>query len=150
MEAVLCKAFDTVNHEILLSKLKAIGIDSVSWFESYLSGREQFVEIGGTWSDFLPVTSGVSQGLILGPQLYINDLSISVNCDLSLYVDDSAIIYSGKDPQYVATYLSTELGKCKQWLIDNRLSLHVGKTESILFSSTRRLKQAGVFQVTCD
>ena len=153
MEAVLCKAFDTVNHEILLSKLKAIGIDSVSWFESYLSGREQCVEIGGTRSDFLPVTCGVPQGSILGPQLflvYINDLSISVNCDLSLYADDSALIFSGKDPQYVAAHLSNELGKCKQWLIDNRLSLHVGKTESILFGSARKLKRAGMFQVTCD
>ena len=149
----LQKAFDTVNHDILLSKMTAIGVTSISWFKSYLSCREQCVEIDGILSDFLPVTCGVPQGSILGPQLfllYINDLSISINCDLSLYADDSALIFSDKDPNSIASHLSTQLDNCKEWMTENRLSLHVGKTESILFGSSRKLRMAGDFQVACE
>ena len=131
----LQKAFDTVDHGILIDKLRAIGVNSVSWFESYLTDRRQCVDVSGTRSDFLPVTCGVPQGSILGPLLfliYINDMSISLNCMLSLYADDSALIFSHKDSDVIAQRLSTELTNCKKWLVDNRLSLHVGKTECLL------------------
>ena len=149
----LQKAFDTVDHGILCSKLQAIGVTSVSWFQSYLSDRQQCVEIDGVRSDFLNVSCGVPQGSILGPQLfllYINDLSISIDCDLLLYADDSALIFSHKDPNFIARHLSDQLSSCKKWLTDNRLSLHVGKTETILFGSCRRLKKVESFQVTCE
>ena len=149
----LQKAFDTVDHEILLSKLDAIGVTSVSWFRSYLSDRQQCVEIGGVLSDFLDVTCGVPQGSILGPQLfliYINDMCNSVQCDLLLYADDSALVFSHKDPIFISDHLSSQLTTCKHWLIDNKLSLHVGKTECILFGSKRRLKKVRGFQVTCE
>ena len=149
----LRKAFDTVNHVILLSKLSAIGVSSVSWFQSYLGDREQCVEVSGRRSDFLNMSCGVPQGSILGPLLfliYINDLSISVNCGLSLYADDSALIYAHKDPKLIGEHLSLQLTSCQRWLIDNRLSLHVGKTEAILFGTGRRLKRAEGFEVTCD
>ena len=128
-------------------------MDSVSWFRSYLSNREQCVEVNGVRSDFLPVSCGVPQGSILGPQLfllYINDLCISVNCDLSLYADDSALIFAHRDPMFIANHLSLQLENCKAWLTDNRLSLHIGKTESILFGSRRRLKSSNDFQVMCE
>ena len=111
------------------------------------------MEIDGVRSNFLTVSCGVPQGSILGPQLfllYINDLSISVNCDLSLYADDSALIFAHRDPTFIANHLSLQLDNCKAWLTDNRLSLHIGKTESILFGSRRRLKSNGVFQVMCE
>ena len=149
----LQKAFDTVDHAILLKKLESIGVSSVSWFGSYLSDRRQCVDVGGTKSEFLPVTCGVPQGSILGPLLfliYINDMSISLSCRLSLYADDSALIFAHRDPEVIGTFLSDELSKCKSWLVDNRLSLHVGKTESLLFGSKRKLKGAGNFLVTCD
>ena len=149
----LQKAFDTVDHSILLDKLRAMGASSVSWFESYLSGRTQCVEVNDTRSEFLDVTCGVPQGSILGPQLfliYINDMNMSIDCKLSLYADDSALLFSAKDPALIADRLSIELTRCKQWLVDNKLSLHVGKTECLIFGSKKRLKKVGDFQVFCE
>ena len=99
------------------------------------------------------MTCGVPQGSILGPLLfliYINDMNISLTCRLSLYADDSALIFSHRDPRVISSHLSEELSRCKQWLVDNRLSLHVGKTECLLFGSKRRLKGVENFQVNCD
>ena len=150
----LCKAFDTVNHDILLEKMAAMGVSSVEWFRSYLSQRSQCVTIGDFQSDFVAISCGVPQGSILGPQLfllYINDMIVSTtNCKLSLYADDSALIFSHTDPTVIASTLSNELSSCKSWLIDNKLSLHVGKTECILFGSPKRLKRVRDFSVSCD
>jgi hypothetical protein len=75
---------------------------------------------------------------------------MSVNCKLTLYADDSALIFSHKDSNVIANRLSLELCNCKQWLIDNRLSLHVGKTECLLFGTSRKLGKIGDFHVKCD
>ena len=146
----LQKAFDTCDHSILLQKLKCMGVAS-HWFRSYLSGRRQCVGVEGTMSPFLDITCGVPQGSILGPTLflcYINDMSMALSCRLALYADDSALIYSGPDASAVANFLSKQMTRCSAWLIDNRLSLHVGKMECILFGSHRRLK-GKAFIVTC-
>ena len=74
----------------------------------------------------------------------------SLTCRLSLYADDSALFFSHKDPECIANRLSIELSNCKRWLTDNKLSLHVGKTECLLFGSRRRLGRVGEFSVTCD
>ena len=148
----LQKAFDTVDHTILCNKLEVMGIAS-EWFRSYLNDRQQVVSTNGTQSVSMPVTCGVPQGSILGPLLflcYVNDMSISIKCKLLLYADDSALLVSGKDPDKIATTLGTELASCNQWLIDNKLSLHLGKTESILFGSKRKLKLVKNFCVTCN
>lgn len=144
------KAFGTVDHQILLGKLKAMGVVSVDWFRSYLSDRQQCVGTNGTDSDFLEVTCGVPQGSILGPVLflcYINDMPISLRCHLALYADDSALVYSGRLVQQVSDFLTQELELCRKWLVDNRLSLHIGKTECILFGTKRRINKAGDFFV---
>ena len=151
----LRKAFDTVDHSILLDKLHFIGASSsaVNWFRSYLSRRRQCVDVSGTWSDFMDVTCGVPQGSILGLQLfliYINDMYSSLSCRLSLYADDSALFFSHKEPSTIASRLSAELSRCKCWLTDNKLSLHVGKTECLLFGTRRRSSKVGEFNVTCD
>ena len=138
----LRKAFDTSDHHILLRKLDCMGIGP-DWFWSYLSGWRQCVKVGDTISPFLDVTCGVPQGSILGPTLflcYINDMSVALKCRLALYADNSALIASGPDSNTVADFLSEQLAQCSAWLVDNRLSLHVGKTECILFGSSRRLK----------
>ena len=149
----LRKAFDTVDGNILLQKLAAMGVTSLDWFRSYLFDREQCTQVDGVNSHFLQVTCGVPQGSILGPTLflcYVNDMSSCLNCHLSLYADDSALVLSGKNSGEIAANLSRELSSCKRWLIDNRLSLHVGKTESILFGSARKTKRATDFHVKCD
>ena len=89
----LQKAFDTVDHTILLNKLKWLGADdlTVQWFRCYLTGRTQVTDIGGTMSEPKGVTCGVPQGSILGPLLfllYVNDMESAVRCTLLLYADD--------------------------------------------------------------
>ena len=74
----------------------------------------------------------------------------SVNCQLSLYADDSALFFAHKDASVIGETLSSELSNCKKWLVDNKLSLHVGKTECLLFGSKSRLKRAGDFRVFCE
>ena len=102
----LQEAFDTVDHEILCSKLQALGIhfDSVKWFKSYLCNRQQVVSVNQVESKAIDVTCGVQQGSILGPLLflcYVNDMSTSVNFNLLLCADDSARITSHKDPKVI-------------------------------------------------
>jgi len=141
----LQKAFDTVNHSILCNKLKAIGLNSIAveWFTSYLSERSQLVNVNGVSSASTHVTCGVPQGSILGPLLfliYVNDMETAVQCKLLLYADDSALLVPGKNIDEIAQTLTTELESINQWLCENKLSLHLGKTESILFGTHRKLK----------
>ena len=95
----LQKAFDTVNHDILCEKLKAMGVMSTEWFLSYLANRKQVVSINNECSDFMSISCGVPQGSLLGPILflcYVNDMQISIDqdCQLVLYADDSVILFS--------------------------------------------------------
>ena len=148
----LQKAFDTVDHEILCNKLEAMGINFTKWFKSYLGGRQQIVIANETRSDPGIVTCGVPQGSILGPLLflcYVNDMPISIKCKLLLYADDSALIVSGSDPQTIADKLSEELESCRKWLMDNKLSLHLEKTEAIIFGSKRKLRNVESFEIRC-
>ena len=148
----LQKAFDTVDHDILCKKLEAMGLDFTDWFKSYLTDRKQIVIANDTKSEPRTVTCGVPQGSILGPLLflcYVNDMPISVKCKLLLYADDSALLVAGKDTNLIAEALSNELESCRQWLVDNKLSLHLGKTEAILFGSKRKLLNDNNFNVKC-
>ena len=90
------KGFDTVNHQILINKLKALGLNQIAihWFVSYLRDREQIVDIAGTYSQVCNVICGIPQGSILGLLLfliYVNDIKAAVKCKLILYADDSAL-----------------------------------------------------------
>ena len=137
-----------------MSKLKAVGAESgvVSWFGSYLSNRKQVVDINGFQSSPESVTCGVPQGSILGPLLfllYVNDMPTSVSCELFLYADDSALVVSGKCVQDIESTLCQELSNVSEWLESNKLSLHLGKTESILFGSKKRLSNVNKMNIVC-
>ena len=144
------KAFDSVDHTILCKKLYAMGIDP-TWFISYLSNRKQLVCIDGVFSDYLAISCGVPQGSLLGHLLYLcysNDMEIYVSSKLLLYADDSVLIVSDRKPDTISKKLSEDLGSCNEWLIDNKLSLHVGKTECIVFGSKRKLNKLDNFSVS--
>ena len=150
----LQKAFDTVDHEILLNKLKAIGLDdlSTSWFSSYLKNRFQKTEVDGIFSDPMVVPCGVPQGSILGPLLfliYVNDMEAAVSCRLILYADDSALLVSGTSVSVIEETLGHELTFLSKWLVDNKLSIHLGKTESILFGSHKKIRKQSTMKIIC-
>jgi len=151
----LQKAFDTVDHFILFDKLKMIGFspDVIRWFESYLSSRKQCTDVSGIQSSLENVTCGVPQGSILGPLLfliYVNDMAGVVNNKLLLYADDSAILVSGESKHDIECLLAQDLERVSHWLVDNKLSLHLGKTESILFGSKPKLKKESNLNISCN
>lgn len=146
------KAFDSVNHEILIGKLKALGVKSTPWFKSYLANMPQIVNVNGNNSYPRELTCGVPQGSILGPLLflcYVNDMPMSVDCLILQYTDDGALLVSDKSPLNIARTLQRNLENCNMWLINNKLSLHMGKTELILFGTKRKIKQYENFFITC-
>ena len=123
----LCKAFDTVDHKILLTKLEYYGIRGVvnDWFASYLSNRRQFVSFFGTDSDYQTVSCGVPQGSVLSPLLfllYINDLpKCSKILDFHLFADDTNLFLDNTNILNLETDLNVELDKVSQWLFANKL-----------------------------
>ena len=134
------KAFDTVNHKILVEKLAYNGVHgkTLSLFESYLSNRTQVVEVNGKISEKGLIKHGVPQGSILGPLLfllYINDISKSSDVlKFFLFADDTTVYYSA-DPTDERTeeILNTELEKVSCWLSANKLSLNVKKSNFLHF-----------------
>ena len=140
----LRKAFDTVDHHVLLDKLKFYGINGVplQWFRSYLQDRSQVVGVNGSLSDPLSVTTGVPQGSILGPLLfilYMNDLpGCLTKCDSNMYADDTAFYTSAPSKETVMQRLQADLLLVDEWLRANKLSLHIGKTVCMLITSRQR------------
>ena len=137
----LKKAFDTVNHNILVTKLEHYGIrdSSLEWFKSYLTNRQQFVSFIGHLSDKKIITCGVPQGSVLGPLLfllYINDLpNISNKLKFYLFADDTNIYYESSNLAEIEKVMNEELNKLYQWLCANKLSLNVSKTNFVIFHS---------------
>ena len=141
------KAFDTVDHEILLCKLNKYGISGVelSWFKSYLSDRKQSCFLNGESSSFKFVECGIPQGSCLGPLLfiiYINDLPNTLkNITPSIFADDTGISVSSDSVPDIQRLLREDISAIQRWMHENKLTLNALKTEFILIASKPRLKE---------
>lgn len=137
----LSKAFDTVNHSILLNKLHHYGVRGIvhKWFESYLTGRKQLTFVNDTYSDLKTIETGVPQGSVLGPLLfliYVNDVVSAVeNHNLRLFADDTNLFVSGKNLINVFNDTQQSLHKLHQWFNDNHLTLNIDKTCYSIFTN---------------
>ena len=140
----LPKAFETVDHEILLSKLDYYGIRGISnnWVKSYLSNRKQFVSINGYDSGLAQINCGVPQGSVLGPLLfllYINDLNQAIKfCKVHHFADDTNLLYLAKSIKKLNKLVKYDLKNLLCWLSANKISLNVKKTELVVFKSKRK------------
>ena len=148
----LKKAFDTVNHQVLMAKLSHFNfsVDALFWFQSYLSNRTQCVTIDGIKSTHLGNPAGVPQGSILGPllfSLYINDLpDICPSLNVQMYADDAVIFTEGKNAETIAAKLTSGLLEVKSWLSDTCLTLNTKKTVCMMFSKKpKKLIRSHVF-----
>ena len=139
----LQKAFDTVDHTILLWKLHNYGIRGVvhSWFTSYLSNRMQYTFVNNYTSSKLPVSCGVPQGSVLGPLLfllYINDLPNSLPEEkIKLFADDTNLFVSAKTIKELESKANLHLLSLDNWLKANKLHLNIDKTCYSVFSPNK-------------
>ena len=138
------KAFDTVDHKILLHKLEFYGIRGVcnDWFKSYLSDRKQFVSINGYNSDLMPVIYGVPQGSVLGPLLfliYINDLHKAIRyCKVNHFADDTNLFHTNKSVENLNKLVNHDMKQLNNWLSANKISFNTSKPEIVIFKSPRK------------
>lgn len=145
----LTKAFDLVDHYILLDKLHNIGLskESVFWFNSYLHFRRQSVLCHGALSQPVVMEKGVPQGSSLGPLLfsiYINDLpQICSDCQTLLYADDTVIYTSKGNIDHIQSSLQQDFNVIQEWFLNNRLLLNKKKSYSMLFTTRSACRSQG-------
>lgn len=137
----LSKAFDSINHNILIDKMQHIGIRGVplQLFRSYLSNRSQSVSCNNVTSQFNSIFRGVPQGSVVGPILfliYVNDIiNASSKFKYTIYADDTNLLLTDKDITSLHSSIHTELKLINQWIKCNKLKLNVSKTNYILFQN---------------
>ena len=137
----LQKAFDTVNHSILMNKLEYYGIRGVPkmWLESFLIGRHQFTHTKNKNSCKLPITHGVPQGSALGLLLfllYINDLRKAIqHSSVRHFADDTNLLYTSKYLKKINKHINHDIKHLCQWLRSNKIFLNASKTEIIIFKT---------------
>ena len=140
----LSKAYDCINHQILLSKLYHCGIRRTahSWFISYLSNRKQITQYGDQLSEACEIEHGVPQGSILGPILfliYVNDFNKCLNkSDAIMYADDTNIFLRHNHIDNLFTNAQIEMNFISNWLAANKLTLNVGKKKYLLFRPNKK------------
>ena len=141
----LSKAFDTVDHKILLHKLNHYGIrgQSLKWFGSYLSNRQQFTYINDNQSELKDIKYGVPQGSVLGPLLfliYTNDITqcTKQNCKMRLFADDTNGFMSANSPKELKKEMSIFLSDLFKWCKSNKLTINLQKTCYTIFKIKNR------------
>ena len=140
------KCFDTIDHDILLDKLKRYGIIDVeaTWFKSYLKDRSQYVKCNGQVSTKSYVPIGVPQGSVLGPilfSLFINDINCHVYPSaVNLYADDTLLYTTGNTCAEASEKLQTSINEISKWYRGNRLALNESKSKCMLLSSKHKSK----------
>ena len=145
----MSKAFDSLNHNLLLEKLRKLGLkdSAVSWFSSYLSSRYQRVRYEDSVSEMLPLTNGVPQGSILGPvlfKIYINDLiSAITHSHTAAYVDDSQLYFKFpvSDSSSAMAAVNQDLSNITKWCATNALFINLDKTKLVVVGSAQLIKR---------
>ena len=150
----LQKAFDTIDHQILIRKRKYLGFSKnvIAWFKSYLSERKFKININTSYSSPSNLICGVPQGSILGPLLvllYINDLPQAIVSDSLLYADDNCIVFQHENVTETEKQLLKDFSSLCDWFVDNKLSVHFGqnKTKSTLFGTKHKLRNAKALNI---
>lgn len=142
------KAFDSVNHSILLHKLHLNGCQSMEWFQSYLVSRSPCVKVASSISGVITIPCGVPQGSVLGPTLfniYINDvMTLPLSSKMLLYADDIVIYSSSLSFDEIFAKLQADLTLIYQWSVSNKLTLRVPKTKSLLIGRNKTLKKIDI------
>ena len=133
----LKKAFDTVDHYILIKKLNCYGVRNLplKFLSSYLTNRQQYTVVHQAKSSEKSESCGVPQGLTLGPLLfliYINDLPNACNLRIRLFADDVSLTMSNKSKTLLENHVNNELIKVDKWLKTNKLSLDYDETEFLV------------------
>ena len=147
----MAKAFDVINHEILLDKLENLGVRGISndWFRSFLANRSQKVMVKDKLSmNTKSIKLSVLQGSILGVLLfliYINDLSRSCNLFSVLFADDSTLLHAEDDILKLQQNVNSELQKLAIWFKANKLALNIKKSKVMLFSPDGKCQKVNIF-----
>ena len=150
------KAFDCVQHGVLLSKLSRLGIGRgmLDWFGSYLSMRKQRVLANSTLSSFQTITQGVPQGSVLGPIFYIlyaNDIIGTLkNCKVALYADDTVLYTANNDFANSISKVRQDMLALSHWCNCNGINMNINKTKLMVFGAAKKLKKLPAVNISVD